>query len=172
MARKDKERPDFIGDLKIDEHSLEKEWLRQPSRFMEWAERAADADREVKKAEELVKTIRSEIIMKAARGEYSDLSAKPTGQQIEAYYRTDPDYMGAKEALIDAENTRDLLMNATSAFRMRKDALENLVRLHLAGYFGSPRDPEEGYTGKAVEKTLKKAGDKTDRMRSRREKEE
>lgn len=142
--------------LKINPHKLDKEWLEHAIKFQTWAEMAADADADAKHCEEKVKTIRSEIIKSLAEG-----GKKPTGQIIEAEYRTNQEYKEAKQDLIEAEHTRDILDNAVSAFRARRSALENLVQLHLSGYFSSPRDPKNTNFGKKAEtETKARAGSK------------
>ena len=127
-------KPNYEKDLTIDKHRLDEEFVQQPVRFMEWAALAAEADAKAKRAAEKVKTIRSEIIITAAREGIPDVP-KPTGLQIEAYYRTNLEYKEAKKEMIDAEETAALLQDAAWAFRQRKNGLEKLAELHLAGYY-------------------------------------
>lgn len=131
------EEVDFKRELEINPHKLDQEWLRQPQQFQKYAELAADADKEAKRAEERLKVIRSELILEAANGNIPELG-KATAQTIEAWYRTHPKHKKAKEALHEAEHTRDVLQGAVQAFRMRGNSLENLVKMHLSNYYTNP----------------------------------
>lgn len=122
----------YEADLEIDPDDLDNEWLRQPILYMKYAEAAAEARRRTGKAEEKIKVVRSKLITKA----------DGTAQKIEAYYRTHPDHVEAKEELIEAQYQADVMSAAEKAFEHRKRALENLVRLEERGYFASPQQPK------------------------------
>lgn len=125
--------PNWETDLEIDRDALDQEWLDQPTKYARICRLAAESKREAFRAEENVKIVRSELILEArTRGE-----AKNAGQE-EAYYRTHPRHKAAKEEWINAQFEADVLNSAQFAFSQRKDALENLVRLHGQDYFSSP----------------------------------
>lgn len=160
-------KPNYEKDLEIDKHRLDEEFVRQPVLFMEWAGLAAEADAKAKRAAEKVKTIRSEIVITAAREGIPSIS-KPTGLQIEAYYRTNSEYKEVKEEMIDAEETAALLQDAVWAFRQRKNGLEKLAELHLAGYYSSPRAPQD--SGIGSDEGLKERADDKVKQKSKRRK--
>jgi len=132
---------DYGRDLPIDLNALDLEWLKQPVLFMKYSEACVEAEKVAKKAEEDVKITRSELIKKISRKAAKEGSKTPTGQAIEAAYRTDPEYIEAKEAFIEAEAEAALLKSAVFAFQQRKSALENFVILHGQQYFAGPKVP-------------------------------
>jgi hypothetical protein len=133
---------DFQSDLAINEHQLESEWLRQPQLMAKYTQLCADAELAAKKAHERVKMIRSELILEAANNPEGTVgSAKPTAAQVEAWFRTRPDYLRAKRDLHEAEHHFEVMKGGVGAMRHRRDTLDNLVRLYLNNYYASPRDP-------------------------------
>lgn len=134
----------YEEDLHINEDALDVEWLDQPKKFMRYAELSAKANERLRKAEEKVKTIRSELALEVTeKGQELIGKAKPTAGDIEAYYRTHLDYIAAKEAVSDIMFEAEMLANAVSAFQQRKTALENLTRLHGQSYFSGPTEPRD-----------------------------
>lgn len=132
----------FEEDLKINKHRLDREFINHPLMQMRYGTLAAQASAEAKRAEERVKVIRSEIIIEIlAKGD------KPTGQVLEALYRTDKRHIKAKEEYVKVTETDELLQNAISAMRARRSSLENLAQLQAAGYYSSPRAPEGSALG-------------------------
>lgn len=147
----------YAEDLKINPDQLDVEWLEQSLRFHTYSSKSAEANRIVRKCDELVKVIRSELILEASAKGESVLGegVKPTAPNIEAYYRNHAEYKKAKTALHDAQYQQEMLTNAVFAFHQRKSALENLTRLHGQNYFASPtlpRDLSEEYKEKQKEK--------------------
>ncbi len=147
----------YAEDLKINPDQLDVEWLEQPLRFHIYSTKSAEANKFVRKCDELVKVIRSELILEAsAKGEsILGKGVKPTAPNIEAYYRNNAEYKKAKVALHDAQYNQEMLTNVVYAFHQRKSALENLTRLHGQNYFAGPtlpRDLSEEYKEKQKEK--------------------
>lgn len=126
----------YNDDIKIDETALETEWLNQAARYLKYAELAAAADKEVRRLEERMKVLRSEIILEESNKSVGKRS--PTGQMIEATFRVHPQHRKLKRKLNDAQHDADILRGAVFAFQQRKTALENLVMLHGQGYFAEP----------------------------------
>jgi len=158
----------YEGDIQIDPDHLDVEWIEQPQVFMKYAEECAHADKTAKRADEKLKTIRSEIILQA--NECPDImgdGVKPTGQNIEAFYRTRKEYKEAKKEMVLAQHDADIMKNAVSAFHQRRVALENLVRLQAQGYFAGPTEPRDlgvEYTKNAKHK---KAADRVKKKSTR-----
>lgn len=150
----------YKEDLRIDSTALDVEWLNQANIFMRYAEELAHAERVLGRAHEHVKVIRSELILEIQhRGTVTinDQEVKvKNADMVEAAYRTDTRHQEAKREMAIAEHDVNILRSAVSAFRMRKDALENLVRLYGQQYFAGPREPrdlpvEDGNYRKAAE---------------------
>lgn len=137
MPRGDTEEINYEDDISINKHRLDREFVTHPKKHMKYARLAAQATAVLTRAEENVKIIRSEIITELLAG-----GTKPTGQVIEATYRTDERHKKAKEAWVKAQETASLLNEAVIAFRHRKNSLENLAQLQMSGYFSPPKAPE------------------------------
>lgn len=134
----------YEEELIIDINALDEEWLHQPQLFMKYAELAAEAEAEAKKAHEKIKIIRSQLIKLAQSDPEKHISGgKATDKNVEAFYRDHEDHKKAKEEFIEAEYRRDLFTSAKSAFYQRKSSLENLVILHGQQYFAGPSVPRE-----------------------------
>ncbi len=133
---------DYEADLQIDPDQLDVEWLEQANRFMKYAEASADADAEVKRINEKIKNLQSELTLDAHQDPtIMGKDIKPTVANVEAYYREHDNYKKLKDQVIDAEHDADVLRNAVFAFHQRKAALEQLVTLHGQQYFAGPTEP-------------------------------
>lgn len=132
---------DFEEDILIDESALDVEWLNQSDLFFKYSAALAEADRIAKRAHENLKTIRSELRLEAAEGGEDLIGTKPTADNVDAWVRIQDTYKKAKEDFHKREYEADILRGAVFAMRQRKDALENLVRLHGQSYFAGPTEP-------------------------------
>lgn len=135
----------YIDDLKIDPDQLDIEWLEQPLLFHKYSSASAQANQFVRKCEELMKVVRSQLTLEASQKGEQVLGQriKPTAVNVEAYYRTHKDYIQAKTSLSEAQYEAEMLTNAVYAFHQRKSALENLIKLHGQNYFAGPVVPRE-----------------------------
>jgi len=126
----------------IDVDALDEEWKQQPNLYMKYVEEAKRLQKEARLAEELVKTIRSELILEANRDGIPGVD-KITDTKVEAFYRTHPKYQEAKAAWIQAQYESDVADGKVWAAQQRKSALENLALLWGQEYFSSPREPRK-----------------------------
>ncbi|MCP4763006.1 MAG: hypothetical protein GY870_14605 [archaeon] len=157
----------YETDLLIDEHALDLEWLHQSSKFMKYSEKAAQADREKKKAKEALDITKAEID-KSIREEAKNNGEKVTEKVVEGRVMLHPDYHKAYDALIEAEYEYSIFISAVKAMEQRKSALENLVKLLIGGYFSIPtqkKEEEKIDTTKTVSKKQKDQLNKKRRMR-------
>lgn len=136
---------DFDKDMRIDETALDVEWLNQPRIAMQYCRNFAYLTKVVSRVEEKVKTKRSELINKVNENPVHYCNKpKPNAGDIEAYYRTHPDYKDLKEELINATYEKDMAENAKNEISFtRKKALEYLVILHGQQYFAGPKVPRD-----------------------------
>lgn len=138
----------FERDLKIDPDRLDHEFLNQPRLYLQYAEALAEANERLRRADQKVKVVRSELILTAVRDPEvlevrGSKSVSPTAGNIEAYYRTHPDHIEAKEEWLAASKEVEMLQSAVSAFSQRKMSLEQLARLTVAGYCAMPNEPHD-----------------------------
>lgn len=136
---------DYKTDVQIDETALDVEWLEQSSLAMRYGTHYAFCKKKLTEAEEKVKFIRSQLIKKANLNPLKYCKKdKPNAPDIEAYYRTHPDHIAAKDAWITAQYECDIAEIAKNEISFtRKNALENLVKLYLGGYFAGPKVPRD-----------------------------
>lgn len=135
---------DYIKDMEIDEEGLDVEWLNQPELARKYGKHLVDLRLVMEKADEKVKTIRSELILKANELDAMKVFSKkkPTMADIEAYYRTQPEYIEAKEDYLKAKEEYEYAEVVTNEVRFtRKNALEQLVLLYNGNYFAGPAVP-------------------------------
>ncbi len=124
--------------LSIDPNLLDKEWLNQPRFFFQYAKMLADARQKWEESKANLKVIAAEadqkVRMKAVANE-----ERITEAAVNSAVLRRNDYKEAEQAVFTAKHNVDVLDAAVEALRHRKDALENLVRLRLAQYFGDPK---------------------------------
>lgn len=134
----------YTEELYIDETALDVEWLKQSEKFMRVSRLSAKVDAEVRRLEEKMKVLRSELILEVnGNPKLLGKGLKPTGQTMEAYFRTHKKHKEIKEQLNEAQYRADVLRSAVFAFQNRKTALENLVTLHGQQYFSTPNVPHD-----------------------------
>jgi hypothetical protein len=150
----------YEKDIHIDEDQLDVEWVEQPDLAMKYASNLAKLRTKVRGLEEEKKVVRSECIVEANENpEGCTGKAKPNSADLEAYYRTQTVY---KDVIEDLLKAKEELEFAELAFQeiswTRKNALENLVKLHAQQYFAGPSIPRDlsmkrvDYNAKKVEK--------------------
>lgn len=137
----------------IDLNQLDKEWLGQAELFYQWSRYLADcrAFTETKRRE--VDLTKAEVFLDVVQnptryGFTAEVDPKkpneikpikPTVDAINAAVESSQEYQIANKELIAARHTQDVAVAVVDSLDHRKRALENLVRLHLAGYFATPQ---------------------------------
>lgn len=134
----------FERDMVIDVTALDVEWAEQSELAMKYGRLWAEAQDACSRAEEHIKFVRSQLIMRVTKDPQKYLGAgeKATDSKTEAYYRTHKDYIAAKDDWLNKLNELNLLTIAKNEISFtRKSALENLVTLHGQNYFAGPSVP-------------------------------
>lgn len=135
---------EYKKDLEIDIEELEIEWVRHSVVSNKYSDLKADAKLVLDRTEEKKKTIRSQLILQAQKGNAEDLEdVKLTDKNVEAWYRTQPEYIKAVEERNQAEYEYNILTGVVFNFNDRKTALENLVKLCLGSYYSGPVEPRD-----------------------------
>lgn len=135
---------DYESDMHIDEDALEQEWLDQAELAKKYGRYWSKCRKKFTLTEELIKVVRAELIKEVNDDPEKCLGedTKPTGPNVEAYYRTHKRHKDAKAAWVKAQFKAN---NAEIAYKevsfARKAALENLVKLHGQEYFAGPSMP-------------------------------
>ena len=132
-------------ELEINFSQLDVEWGRQDSLLDKYLKASAYCEKMLRKAEEKIKLTRSKLVLEVTSDPEGCLGKgqKANGPQIEAYYRTNEDYIQAKNEWIDAEYICNLVNGQKSRAYGRKTTLEEAAKLSLAGWFSSPLIPRK-----------------------------
>ena len=129
----------FKEALKIDQHHLDAEWMRQPSLYQEWAEELAHAVATKDRAKERVELVKAELD-KEIRGDPEAFEiAKTTETVIQATIIQQPEYKKVYHEYLEAKEDAAVLDGAVQALEHKRKALEKLVELYMAGYWAEPR---------------------------------
>ncbi len=133
----------FEDDMVLDPDALDVAWTEQAAIFAKYARLSAKAETRVRRLHERVKVVRSEIVLKVSKSpeRYLGKGVRCSDPKVEAYYRTDEKYIAAKDDLVRAQHTAELLRLAVSACHQRRAALEGLCGLLQMEYFAGPRMP-------------------------------
>lgn len=133
----------YETDIIIDEAALDVEWLEQPRLMLKYARNASEAKKRLDQAKEHLDLVRSELDREIRMNPADFELEKITESAVQATIPTCDKFKKASEEFINAKFEADLAMNAVYAFNARKDALENLVKLHGQQYFAGPKIPRD-----------------------------
>jgi hypothetical protein len=130
-------------DITIDEGALDVEWLEQPRLMLKYARNAAEARKALDEAKEKLDFVKADLDRKIRTDPEDYGLMKVTEPTVAAAIFTCDEYKEANKDYIQAKFDADIAQGATFAFNARKDALENLVRLHGQQYFAGPKIPRD-----------------------------
>ena len=143
MERREKktEELDYEFDIRIDESALDVEWLEQSSLMFKYARNAVKMRRELDLAKEKLDVARASANKRIREDPDKYDVGKVTEGSISAAILRDREYKQANTEYINAKYESDMANAAVKCIDSRKDALENLVRLHGQEYFAGPKVP-------------------------------
>lgn len=136
----------YLRDIRIDESNLDIEWLEQAELAVRYGRYWNECNEELVRAEENIKVVRAELVAMANEDPDKHLGqgVKPTGPNIESFYRNHKSHKAAKERWIKAMTTaKDAEIVKNEIAFTRKAALEALVQLHGQNYFAGPKIPHD-----------------------------
>lgn len=134
----DKSTAELEPFLEIDKNLLDEEWLKQPKLYMQYAEKLAKYERQLDEAKSELDVTKAEIQLKVRNNPGNYDLEKVTEGAIEAVIVTQEEYQEGLETLNKIKYQVAIYKAAVRAIDQRKDALENLVRLHGQSYFATP----------------------------------
>ena len=148
--------------LEIDENILDQEWQGHAEQAFQWSRYAAVCRHEVEEnkltvdlavaqlkrvAAEQDDGIRREPQMYGISAKGGDGCIKMTETVVATtvllqplHQKSEADVHTARQKLTQAKYTLDVAEAAVAALKDRKHGLQDIVSLHLSGYFGSPRE--------------------------------
>ena len=154
----------YKEDLIIDKHSLDEEWLQQPIKYAQYAEKAEELQDDARRAKDNLETISAEV-EKEIRGNHE--GEKITEKAIASELIMDERVQQAKEEYLKADHEFRIMKSvAVPAFDQRKTALENLVKLKLSSYYSDPQEPKgSNFKNSAIDKADEKQTKSLNRRR-------
>ena len=151
---------DYLEDVKINKYDLDNEWVAQPELCLKYSDLHAQAEYDLAKAKEQLDVIRAKLdsrIREAAANRV--VNGKPDPEKLtEAMVNNrvvlDPEYRTALAIYHEKQKMASMLKSAAMTFATsRKEALENLVRLHLGSYYSKPVLAEDKAVMDSVERS-------------------
>jgi hypothetical protein len=133
----------YEQDLRIDDASLDLEWLDQASLFMKYAKHLAETRKVLDEAKQELDIVKSEVDKSIREHPERFNIEKVTEGAIQSTILTHKDYQKAYQYMLDSKYEVDMASNAVQAMQIRKEALENMVKLHGQSYFAGPRVPHD-----------------------------
>lgn len=130
-------------DLRIDETGLDVEWLNQPSLMFKYSREFARAEREVSRLKEKIKVERAKLSKEVRLNpeRYIKGDIKVTEAVYHGIIDTHQTIRDLEAELIEAEYEVTMVKGAVESVKQRKDALQDLVKLHGQNYFAGPKMP-------------------------------
>jgi len=134
---------DYENDIQIRQDELEMEWLDQPSLMFKYAKNAAEMRRFLDLSKEKLDLAKAEIDKEIRTNPEKFGIEKITETVVANSMLATLKYKKANEEFLNAKYEVDVAQAAVVAMSQRKDALENLVRLHGQQYFAGPKVPHD-----------------------------
>jgi len=134
---------DYQGDIIIDESALDVEWLEQPRLMLKYGSHAARMRKEVDKAKENLDIVRAKLDKDIRSNPDKYGIVKLVEAAVQNAIVESEDYREANQRYLKAKYEADVARAAVGAMEQRKEALENLVRLHGLQYFAGPKVPRD-----------------------------
>jgi hypothetical protein len=125
---------DMENDFEINDVDLNGEWLRQPVLYNKWATFAAAASR-LQNQLELGRKVLKAQLYKEAKERFETAGKKPTGSDLEAEVRTNPEYSKISQELIEAEEKTALMDAGRWSMVEKGKALEQICSARDKGFF-------------------------------------
>ena len=135
---------DYERDLYIDESALDVEWLGQASLMFRYSKELAKAEREIARLKEKQAVVKAELDRDIRLvPEDFDIKVKVTEAVVSNTILFQEEYKTITNELIEAQYEVSMIKGAVNAIHQRKDALQDLVRLHGQRYFAGPSVPRD-----------------------------
>lgn len=134
---------EYEVDLEIDPNALDVEWLKQPSLFFKYSDKAALARKNLDALKEEYDVYRAALDSKIRKEPEKYGLTKVTEGSIAAVITMDKTVEEFENSVNELKYQFDILTNAIRAFDQKKSALENLVKLLGMDYFSAPSSPRD-----------------------------
>lgn len=133
----------YEEDIRIDPTALDIEWLGQAEMMIKYTRHAAQARMELDQSKQALDIIRAGLDKDIRELPKQYGLEKVTDKAVESTIITLMEYQESFQEYLDAKYEADMAQGAVQAFQQRKDALQDLVRLHGQSYFAGPSIPRD-----------------------------
>lgn len=138
---------EYMQDLNVNKFDLEEEWNKNGVLGMKWAERTAQAEYELKMAEQKYKITKAEVELEVRSDPeqfgWDNPNKAPAEGWITATVRCSPSYLVASENLATAMRNAHILKAAEANMQFqRRAACEGLTKLWIFLYSTERRVPK------------------------------
>jgi len=131
----------YEKDLKIDVDALDIEWAEQPGLMLKYTKIAAEARMELDESKERLGIVKAGVDL-AIRSDPEKFGiVKITESAIQSALTLNIEIKGINTKCLKAAYELEMAQGAVRAMDQRKQALENLVKLHGLQYFAGPKIP-------------------------------
>jgi hypothetical protein len=127
--------------VSIDPFHLDREWTAQPDRMQKAGDLLADAKDRADRAKSKLDVVKATVELMVRKKPSAFGLDKLTEPAVAAAVVASDQYQEAMGRFNKAKHRAALLGSLVDAMEQRKAALENLVKLHLAGYYSEPKAP-------------------------------
>ena len=133
----------YENDIKIDENSLDVEWLQQPKLMLLYSQHSVKMEHRLDYAKNKLDIVKAQLD-KEIRMTPSEFDiTKVTETVVQNTILTQPRYQDALAEYLEEQYEYNMSKVAIRAFDQKKSALENLVKLYGAQYFAGPSAPRD-----------------------------
>lgn len=133
----------YEDDIRIEETSLDVEWLEQATLFLRYSRHAALKEKEKDEAKEALDLVKAELDKEIRSFPERFGLEKITDKAVENTIPMQSNYKEASEKFIQAKYEWNVAKGVVDAFNQRKEALENLTKLNGQNYFAGPKVPRD-----------------------------
>lgn len=139
--------------LDIDSDRLDEEWISQPTLYGEWAEKLADAKRDMDVTKGQLEVTEAELSRNIRLNPADYSIEKITEPVVAATILMQKKYKLVFTAFIEAKHNVAIVQAMVDALDHKKKALESLCYLWGANYFSTPREPQNGEVRDTIRET-------------------
>jgi len=131
----------YVLDMEISPQDLDVEWLEQPKLMMKYTKKLAELREKRDLVKEEMELTRAELDREIRESPEEFGLEKINNDVVANTILTVEDYQKVSKKLIRANYEVNVMSGIVQAVEQRKQALENLVRLHGQQYFAGPTVP-------------------------------
>jgi len=133
----------YEKDVSIDDSSLDVEWLAQARLTFKYCQLEADARKAMDDTKSQLDIVEAELDKEIRNNPEAFDLPKITESAIKSAILVNENYINAKDEYAQAQYELNMAQAAVRSIYAKKDALENLVRLHGQQYFAGPSVPRD-----------------------------